>query len=129
MYAIDAKGSDYHCIFSLISKNEAIKLMQNADLTEKTGALSNIKNLLSCIKMGEKIIKFGDIEVEKNKFYCHETPIFKKDVDIEKVLVSSKISFSEKTCKNFIANLYNNNKVKPLHIMLSKTSAYVKRDG
>ena len=76
MYAIDAKGSDYHCIFSLISKNEAIKLMQNADLTEKTGTLSNIKNLLSYIKMGEKIIKFGDTEVEKNKFYCHETPIF-----------------------------------------------------
>ena len=39
MYAIDAKGSDYHCIFSLISKNEAIKLMQNADLTEKSQKL------------------------------------------------------------------------------------------
>ena len=29
------KGSDYHCIISLISKNDAINLMQNADLTEK----------------------------------------------------------------------------------------------
>ena len=29
------KGSDYHCIISLISKNEAINLMQNANLTEK----------------------------------------------------------------------------------------------
>ena len=27
------KGSDYHCIISLISKNEAINLMQNTDLT------------------------------------------------------------------------------------------------
>ena len=29
------KGSDYHCIISLISKNEAINLLQNADLTKK----------------------------------------------------------------------------------------------
>ena len=29
------KGSDHHCIISLISKNEALNLMQNADLTEK----------------------------------------------------------------------------------------------
>ena len=29
------KGSSYCCIISLISKNEAINLMQNADLTEK----------------------------------------------------------------------------------------------
>ena len=33
------KGSDYRCIISLISKNEAINLMQNADLTEKSGIL------------------------------------------------------------------------------------------
>ena len=33
------KGSDYHCIISLISKNEVIILMQNVDLTEKSGTL------------------------------------------------------------------------------------------
>ena len=33
------KGSGYCCIISLISKNEAIKLMQNTDLTEKSRAL------------------------------------------------------------------------------------------
>ena len=32
-------GSDYHCIISLISKNETINLMQNADLTEKSRTL------------------------------------------------------------------------------------------
>ena len=31
---------------------------------------------------------FWDIEIEKNKFYCHESPTFPKDVDIEKVLKS-----------------------------------------
>ena len=33
------KCSDYHCIISLISKNEAINLMQNDYLTKKSGTL------------------------------------------------------------------------------------------
>ena len=32
---LNIKGSDYHCSNSLISKKEAINLMQNADLTKK----------------------------------------------------------------------------------------------
>ena len=36
---LNTKGSDDHCIISLISKNEAINLRQNADLTEKRGTL------------------------------------------------------------------------------------------
>ena len=35
---LNIKGSDYCCIISLISKNEAINLMQNADLTQKKRA-------------------------------------------------------------------------------------------
>ena len=36
---LNIKGSDYHCIISLISKTKAIKILQNADLTEKSGTL------------------------------------------------------------------------------------------
>ena len=36
---LNMKGSHYCCIISLISKNEAIKSMQNAYLTEKSGTL------------------------------------------------------------------------------------------
>ena len=36
---LSIKASDYHCIISLISENEAINLIQNADLTEKSGTL------------------------------------------------------------------------------------------
>ena len=36
---LDIKGSDYCCIISLISKNEAINVMQNADLIEKKGSV------------------------------------------------------------------------------------------
>ena len=46
--------------------------------------------------MGKEILTFGNIEIEKSKFYRSKTPIFLKDVDIEKVLVSNKISFGEK---------------------------------
>ena len=52
------------------------------------------------------------------------------DKDVEKVLVSYKISFSEKNYKYFIGYLDDDYKVKPLHIVPLKTSAYVKRyDG
>ena len=36
---LNIKVFDYRCIISLISKYEAVKLMQKADLTEKTGTL------------------------------------------------------------------------------------------
>ena len=36
---LNIKSSDYHYITSLISKNEAINLLQNADLTTKNGTL------------------------------------------------------------------------------------------
>ena len=47
-------------------------------------------------------------------------------VDIEKVLVSSKIFFGEKNYKYFIGYLYDKHKGKPSYIMLPKTTAYVK---
>ena len=34
---LNIKSCDYRCIISLISKNEAITLLQNADLNEKSG--------------------------------------------------------------------------------------------
>ena len=76
--------------------------------------------------MGKEILTFDNIDIEKNKFYRHKTAIFSEDVDIEKVLVSNKIYFGEKNYKHFIGYLHNGRKVKPLNIMLSKTSAYVK---
>ena len=36
---LNIKSSDYCCIISLISKNEAINLSQNTDLTKKSGTL------------------------------------------------------------------------------------------
>ena len=61
--------------------------------------------------MGKEFLPFGHIEIEKNKFYSHKTPIFLGDVDIEKVLVSNKISFGGKNYKYFISYFYNDHKV------------------
>ena len=36
---LNIKVSDYHCVVSLISKNEVINLLQSADLTKKSRTL------------------------------------------------------------------------------------------
>ena len=65
--------------------------MQNAVLVEKSGRLTNF-------------LAFRNIEIEENKFRHHKTLIFLKDVDIEKVLVSNKISLGEKSYKYYKYN-------------------------
>ena len=52
--------------------------------------------------MDKEILTFGDIEVEKNNFYHDKSSIFLKDVDIEKVLVSSKIFSGEETINTLL---------------------------
>ena len=53
--------------------------------------------------------------------------LFFGDVDIGKVLVSNKIFLGENNYKCFIGYLHNGIVVKPLNIMLAKTSAYAKK--
>ena len=48
---------------------------------------------------------------------------FLKDVDIDKVLESNKISSDEKIYMYFIGYLYNDKEVKLSYIMLPKTNA------
>ena len=54
-------------------------------------------------------------EFKKNKFYCHKSPIHLTDVDIEKVLVSNKISLGEKTINTLLVTC----------IIIIKLSCYV----
>ena len=65
--------------------------------------------------MGKEILTFGDIEIEKKKNYCLKTPILLKDVDMEKVLVSNKISLGEKTINTLLVTF----------IMIIKLSHYM----
>ena len=44
----------------------------------------------------EKIVKFGDIEIQKQNFHQHKAPGSIKNIDISKIVVSNKISFGKK---------------------------------
>ena len=52
--------------------------------------------------MSKEILTFGDTKIEKNKFPHHKSPVSLWNVDIEKVLVSDKISFGEKTINTLL---------------------------
>ena len=73
----------------------------------------------------EKIIKFGDSEIQKPKFRQHKEPISIRNIDINKIVVSNKISFGKKAFKHFIG-YKDGKKIKPLCIFLPKMSAYRK---
>ena len=54
--------------------------------------------------MDKDFLTFDRIEIEKKKkrFYGHKTSIFWGDVNIQKVLVSNKISFGEKIVRTLL---------------------------
>ena len=61
--------------------------------------LKNIYKIFESIyKNGKTIIKFGDIEIEKQKFRQNKRPISIKNVDINKI-VSNKVCFGNKGFK------------------------------
>ena len=52
--------------------------------------------------MDKKIIKFDDTETEKYKFHQHKRSILIDNIDVNKIVVSNKISFGKKDFKCFI---------------------------
>ena len=73
--------------------------------------------------MGKEIIPFGYIKNEKHKFHHHKNPILIFDVDINKIVVSSKISFRRKGFKYF-AGQKDVKKIRPLSLHIPKISGY-----
>ena len=67
----------------------------------------------------EKVIKFGDIEVQRQKLHQHKEPISTKIIDIDKV------AFGKKRFKCFIG-YKDTKKIMPLCIFLRKMSTYRK---
>ena len=52
--------------------------------------------------MEKTIIKPGDIEIKKQKFHKHRRPISIKNISINKIVVSNKVSFGKNGFKYFI---------------------------
>ena len=46
--------------------------------------------------MSREIIRFSDTETEKWKLHCNKNPIFFKDVDPDKKILSNKVAFHKK---------------------------------
>ena len=65
------------------------------------------------MKMGKDTLTFDYTEIEKNKCYCHKTPIFIKEVDLREYQYLTRFLLVKKSYKYFIGYLYNDNKVKP----------------
>ena len=57
--------------------------------------------LKAYVKIEKTIIKFGDIEIEKQKLHQHKRPISRKNIDFNKIVVSNKVSFGKKKKKAF----------------------------
>ena len=73
------------------------------------------------MKMGKTIIKFGNTEIEKQKFHQHKKPASMKKINIDKIVVSNKVSFGKKPFKYFIG--YKDfKKISPLCIFLPKNA-------
>ena len=70
-----------------------MKNVENYQLKKKTF-------LKAYIKIG-KILKFGDIEIQKQKFHQDKGPISIKNIDINKIVVSNMVSFGKKRVKYF----------------------------
>ena len=69
------------------------------------------------------MIKFDDIEIDICKFHQYKSPILVDYIDINKIVVSNKISYGKNDFKYFIG--YKDAKrIRPLCILLPKISAY-----
>ena len=78
------------------------------------------------IKIEKTIVKFGGIEIKKKKkIHQHRGPISIKNIDINKIVVSNKVSFGKKGFKYFIG-YKDAKKIRHLCVVLPKMSAYRK---
>ena len=59
------------------------------------------KNFKTMFNNGWKNYK-DDIEIQKYKFYQHKSPILTDNIDINKIVVSNRVSFGQKDFKYFV---------------------------
>ena len=89
-----------------------------AYINVKNSKFEKYKFLKAYIKM-EKVIKFGDIELYKQRFHQHKEPI-----SIE-IVVSNKVSFGKKGFKYFIG--YKNVKKLDLCVYFSQKWVHIEK--
>ena len=85
--------------------------------------MKKLWKVITPYKIGHQIIKFGDTEIEKQKFHQHKSSILIYDVDINKIVVPINVPFVKKGFKCFIGYKDDRN-VRSLFVILSRTSRY-----
>ena len=76
--------------------------------------------------MGKEMWMFGDTRIKKNTFCRDKSPTLQKAYILRKYYYLTRFILVKKNYEYFIGYLYNDHKIKQLHIMLPKRSAYVK---
>ena len=79
--------------------------------------------------MGQEIITFGDIKVEKQKFHQRKNLVLVYDVNIGRIVVSKKFPFGKKGFQYFIGYENHNEKVIPSCIMLPINMSLLIKDN
>ena len=117
IFILNIQCVDYYCIIDRISKSDTVNLQQNVDLAEKNGTSWDI--FLTVHKNGlKKHQRFVKLKLKNTK-----KPIRIYDVDINKILVSRKVSFWKRCLKYFIG-YKDSEEVRPLYAILQKMRAY-----
>ena len=75
--------------------------------------------------MSSQMIKFGNKEVDKKKFYSSKEAIFLDSIDLSKIVVSNKWKINDTTYKYFCGYL-NNDVIQPLCVILPQMSRCIK---
>ena len=74
----------------------------------------------------EKVIRFVDIEIQKQTFHLLKEPLGIKNIDINKLVVSNKVPFGKKGFQLFI--WYKDaKKIRPSCIFLLKMTAHYEK--
>ena len=76
--------------------------------------------------MSKQTLKFGENVVNKKYFHASKQVIALNSVESSKILVSDKFELRDDGCKYFIDCLHDNVVIKPLCIILSQMSGYIK---
>ena len=75
---LNIKSGDYLCVISGSSKIQAINLMQNFNLTEKSGTLKNIKIYYYIQKWVKKFCRLVILKLKKMNFAAIKVLLFQK---------------------------------------------------
>ena len=75
--------------------------------------------------MEKKIIKFCDIQIKKQNFHQHKKPFLIKNIDINKIVVSNKVSFRKKGFKYLIG--YKDAKKLDFYLYFFQKRVYIEK--